>query len=253
MADPHADHRADIYAVGVVAYEVLTGQPPFVEPTAPQVLSAHMVAPVEPMSRHRDAVPPEFEQVVYRCLEKNPSDRWQSAEDLLACLETVTTPGGGITSMRLRAPAAAARKRWTRVAVLAAAVAVMAIAAVLLRPQAGLVPDPDVLVVPPFDVLDPLLEDLWGEGVAQIVANNLDGAGPLTAVPPSVVFRRWAGTADAATARDVAEATGAGLVVFGRLVGAGMQVVCPTLTGKHSGTLNAARLAAEPFGQEQEH
>jgi DegV family protein with EDD domain len=38
--------------------------------------------------------------------------------------------------------------------------------------------------------------------------------------------------------------------VFGRLVGKGMQVVCPTLTGKHSGTYNAARLAAEPFGQD---
>jgi DegV family protein with EDD domain len=38
--------------------------------------------------------------------------------------------------------------------------------------------------------------------------------------------------------------------VFGRLVGTGMKVICPTLTGKHSGTLNAARLAAEPFGQD---
>jgi tetratricopeptide (TPR) repeat protein len=81
--------------------------------------------------------------------------------------------------------------------------------------------DGDVLVVPPFDVLDPTLEDPWHEGLAQIVANNLDGAGPLTAVPPSVVFRRWSGTADAVTARQVAEATGAGLAVFGRLVGAG--------------------------------
>jgi len=78
-ADPNVDHRADIYAVGAVAYELLTGRTPFTGAT-PQAMLARLVAEqVEPVSKHRDHVSAELEAVVMRCLEKHPADRWQTA------------------------------------------------------------------------------------------------------------------------------------------------------------------------------
>ncbi|MCH7473460.1 MAG: protein kinase [Gemmatimonadetes bacterium] len=97
VADPHIDHRADIYAVGALAYELLTGRPPFTGATPQAVLSAHVTQVPDPVTKHREAVPPALAQLVMKCLEKKPADRWQSAEELLASLEAVMTSSVGIT------------------------------------------------------------------------------------------------------------------------------------------------------------
>ena len=96
VADPHVDHRADIYAFGVVAYELLAGRPPFTGATPQQVLAAHVTATPEPVTTYRP-VPPPLAALVMRCLEKRPADRWQSAEELVPQLEALMTPSGGIT------------------------------------------------------------------------------------------------------------------------------------------------------------
>ena len=96
VADPHVDHRADLYAFGVVAYELLAGRPPFTGTTPQQVLAAHVTTAAEPVATHR-AMPPALAALVMRCLEKRPADRWQSAEELITQLESVLTPSGGIT------------------------------------------------------------------------------------------------------------------------------------------------------------
>ncbi len=96
VADPHVDHRADIYAFGVVAYELLAARPPFTGATPQQVLAAHVTTAAEPVTTHR-SMPPALAALVMRCLEKRPADRWQSAEELITQLEAVLTPSGGIT------------------------------------------------------------------------------------------------------------------------------------------------------------
>ena len=109
-ADPHIDHRADIYAVGVLAYELLTGRPPFTGTTAQEVLVAHMTEAAKPVTTHRETVPPPLAEFVMKNLEKKPADRWQSAEEMLTWLEGLATPTGGVTPTAT-APVAAVRQR----------------------------------------------------------------------------------------------------------------------------------------------
>ncbi len=127
-ADPHLDQRVDIYAVGAVAYELLTGRPVFMGTTPQMILSAHMTEAPQPVTKHRDTVPPVLEQLVLRCLEKKPADRFQSAEELLSQLEALTTPSGGVTPMDTRPlPAAPSQGRRLVPAALGGAAALIVI------------------------------------------------------------------------------------------------------------------------------
>ena len=96
-ADPGVDHRADLYAVGAVAYEMLAGRKPFEAPTPQAMLAAHLTGSPEPVGRYRASIPPALAAAVMRCLEKHPADRWQSATELGQALEEAMTPSGGTT------------------------------------------------------------------------------------------------------------------------------------------------------------
>ena len=80
--------------------------------------------------------------------------------------------------------------------------------------------DADLVAVAPFDVPDGRLS-LWREGLVDVLSRNLDGAGPVRSVPSTTVIRRWSGRADQPSAADLGRRTGARLVVFGSLIGAG--------------------------------
>jgi tetratricopeptide (TPR) repeat protein/tRNA A-37 threonylcarbamoyl transferase component Bud32 len=95
-ADLHVDHRADIYALGVLAYEMLSGRPPFSAPTPQGLLAAQITETPDPVTRYRPNVPPPLNALVMRCLEKRAPDRWQSATDLVAQLDAMGTPSGGM-------------------------------------------------------------------------------------------------------------------------------------------------------------
>jgi eukaryotic-like serine/threonine-protein kinase len=101
-ADPHIDHRVDIYAIGCLGYELLTGQPPFTGNWSQEILAAHVTQNPEPVAQRRPAVPPALAAVVMTCLAKRPADRWQSAEELLERLEEQVTPTGGVTPTETR-------------------------------------------------------------------------------------------------------------------------------------------------------
>jgi tetratricopeptide (TPR) repeat protein len=96
-ADPHVDHRADLYAVGVMAYEMLTGRTPFVAMTPQAMLAAHVTAYPDQVTLHRPSLPPLLASAVMRCLEKHPADRWQSSAELAGVIEAAATPSGGLT------------------------------------------------------------------------------------------------------------------------------------------------------------
>lgn len=94
-ADPNVDFRADIYALGAMAYEMLVGSPPFTAMSAQAVLAAHITQTPAPVSSHRPAVPQALNAIVMRCLEKRPADRWQSADDIMPHLDAMLTPSYG--------------------------------------------------------------------------------------------------------------------------------------------------------------
>lgn len=95
-ADPHLDHRVDIYALGVIGYELLTGSTPFAGASAQQVLAAHVTQPPEPIRNRRATIPVALATIIMRCLEKRPADRPQSADEILLALETMVTPREGM-------------------------------------------------------------------------------------------------------------------------------------------------------------
>ncbi|HEV8357317.1 MAG TPA: serine/threonine-protein kinase [Gemmatimonadales bacterium] len=126
MAEANIDHRADIYALGVLGYEMLTGKPAFEATTAQGMLSAHVLEQPKDVRDRRADVPPLLAETLLKCLAKDPADRWQSADELSARLELIaTTPSGGITPTTTRPvtgtaarPPATGRRRWIGLAAL---------------------------------------------------------------------------------------------------------------------------------------
>ncbi|MEP6831921.1 MAG: serine/threonine-protein kinase [Gemmatimonas sp.] len=128
-ADPAADHRMDIYAVGLLGYELLTGKSPF-SGTSPQAtLAAQLTQTPEAPSRSLPDVPVAFSNIIMQCLEKDANKRPPSASALLAELDALPTFGSGETPSHF--------VRRTRKGPFIAAAAVVVIAAGFVMAQKG--------------------------------------------------------------------------------------------------------------------
>ena len=125
-ADPNVDARADIYALGIVGYELLSGRTPFSGLNQQQTLAAHITTEPAPVAQHRPQIPPGLASVIMRCIEKRPSDRFQNADDLYAALEPYSVTSGS-TAPTTAVRAAKKPFRWTpqRIAVAAGIIGVV--------------------------------------------------------------------------------------------------------------------------------
>ena len=123
--DPAADHRIDIYAVGLLAYELLTGVSPFTGASPRETLAAQLTRDPSPLHEIAPGVPRNVSALVMRCLAKDPAIRPQSADEILQELDSLTMPFG-VTPQAGGVEAPARKRPWRSVAAVAILAMVLA-------------------------------------------------------------------------------------------------------------------------------
>jgi serine/threonine-protein kinase len=185
-ADPEVDHRADLYGVGVLAYELLTGAPPFQGDSLRAVVAAHIGEQPRLVSDRRHDIPPALTRLVMRCLEKDPARRWQSASDILSYLETAVAREsilGKVAGLFTKGGLAGA------VVVAAAALSVALAAGWFLRGPPPVAPTRPMIAVLPFENLGPPEDAYFADGLTDAITARLATVGSLGVISRTSTMR----------------------------------------------------------------
>jgi hypothetical protein len=102
--DPAADHRVDIYAVGLLGYELLAGEAPFKASSPQETMAAQLTQAPEPISKRRPDAPAALSALLTRCLAKNPADRPQTASEVVSLLDSLEISSGAMAPARAFTP-----------------------------------------------------------------------------------------------------------------------------------------------------
>ena len=228
--DPAVDHRADIYAFGCLAYELLAGHPPFQSGAVHELIAAHMTQRPAPIASLRAEVPATLSTLIARCLEKPPGERPQSARELLDGLDAVATPGGSYGTL------AAPRRRPV---LIASAVLVVAAIGWVVFARRGTTAAPDasppaVAVIPFANVGGDSTQDYLADGLSDELATAV-GRIPGVKLAARSGSYRYRAKRDL-DVRDVAKALSVSYVVQGTVRQAGDQLrVSAQLTDANTG------------------
>jgi eukaryotic-like serine/threonine-protein kinase len=135
-ADPMVDRRADLYAFGIVGYEMLVGTPPFHGRTPQAILAAQISEPPPPLATRRSDIPAALVDVIMQCLEKDPARRPRSATEITRRLESPAVVSGKFAT----SPAASRRGARRLYMIGAAALLALVVSGMLLRSRWTSVP-----------------------------------------------------------------------------------------------------------------
>ena len=179
------DHRSDIFSIGILLFETVTGRLPFEGENTVATLQKILHTPPEPFTRKNPSVPAEFERMILKCLEKDPARRYQSVQDLLIDLRNLQQETGGekpTTSLIVSAPKP--RLWWIGM------IALLLIAIGLILYFQGKAEPIRSLAVLPFvnERTDVDLEYL-SEGITDEIINNLSQIPDLKVLSRGTVFR----------------------------------------------------------------
>jgi tetratricopeptide (TPR) repeat protein len=144
-ASARLDQRTDVYSLGCVLYEMLTGETPYTGPSAQAIIAKRIMEPIPRVRTLRDSVPAAVEQAVTRALAKDPADRFETAAEFAAALApgTVATAHAGAptaVTIPLDGPGRRRPKLITAAALGSVAVAAAVAAVLALRPSSAKAP-----------------------------------------------------------------------------------------------------------------
>jgi serine/threonine-protein kinase len=206
LADPNVDGRADLYALGVVAYEMLTGYPPFTGASPQAILGAHRTEEASPVTTRRPATPPALAALVMRLLQKRPADRPQSADEVITALESLATPSGVTVPAAVTVPTTIDKsgptpRQWRLIGGAAAAVAVISLGAAAIILSGRTAPKPaapppapaprpvqSVAVLPFTNVGHDTAAEYFAEGIADELTTALAHVPGLRVAARSTAF-----------------------------------------------------------------
>ena len=159
VADPDTDHRADLYAFGCLAYEMLAGKSPFAGRSPAKLVAAHLTEQPLPVGNARAGIPSSLAALTMQCLEKDPSARPANARALSVSLDHATAELSGVGAQR--------PEERRSIAVL---------------PFRNLSPDPDV--------------EYFADGLTEEIIADLSGVRALTVISRNTAMRFKAGGRD---------------------------------------------------------